>query len=128
MTTKTRKKVLTKKEYHVGQLVGDRKETKGYIVLTYEYHKEGTRWVANCLELGTSTFAKNLIQAKERIRDAVSCHLNCLEEVGERERFFAENNIRFYSDKPRKNLKVDIPANSNSFYQSTIQKIPALVG
>jgi predicted RNase H-like HicB family nuclease len=71
-----------------------------YIVFTLKFRKEGRRWVALCEELGTSTYAFTLREAEKRISEAVSCHLNTLEEVGERARFFSENNIRMVHVKP----------------------------
>jgi hypothetical protein len=119
-----------RKEYQPAKFCDSKDQTKikGYIILTFEYHKEGNNWVALCRELGTSTFARNLILARKKIRDAVICHLNCLEEVEERERFFTENKITFYSTKPKTIPKIDIPMKTDYFYQSMVQPVPALVG
>lgn len=74
----------------------------GYIVITLKILKEGKQWVAHCVELGTSTFGDNFEEAMERIEDAVTLHLNSLEELGESEHFFKEHNISFYPHKPKK--------------------------
>jgi predicted RNase H-like HicB family nuclease len=74
---------------------------RAYVVFTLKFKKEGRKWVALCEELGTSTFAPTLLEAQKRIQDAVTCHLNALEEVGERVRFFSENNIKMVYIKPR---------------------------
>ena len=74
-----------------------------YIVVTLKFRKEGKKWVAFCEELGTSTFAYSLKKAEERIKEAVVLHLNTLEDVGERERFFKENNIILHQHKPKRN-------------------------
>lgn len=100
-------------------------ETVGYIVLTYEFYREGKKWVAQCEELGTATFGRSLPEAKRRIRDAVVCHLDTLEDVGEREQFFKKHNIKFHHSKPRINISVRIPTNRDIFIQSYIQPIPA---
>ena len=71
-----------------------------YVVLTCIFRKEG-RWVtAECQELGTAAFGRNLDQAEERLREAILLHLNTLEDVGERARFFKEHKIRMYTDYP----------------------------
>lgn len=75
----------------------------GYIVVTLKFKKEDDKWTAYCEEFGTATFARTLKKAQERIEEAVLLHLNTLEEVGERERFFRENNITIYPHKPKKN-------------------------
>ncbi len=81
-----------------------------YIVVTFKFKKENKNWTAYCEELGTATFAETLDEAKEKIKEAVLLHLNTLEDVGERENFFAENNIKIYEHKPkRKDIQVSGP-------------------
>ncbi|MDY7037908.1 MAG: hypothetical protein SV375_17320 [Thermodesulfobacteriota bacterium] len=63
------------------------------LTLTIELKKEGQRWLARCIELGTSTFGRSIEDAKKKIKEAVLLHLNTLEDVGERERFFEEHKI-----------------------------------
>ena len=43
----------------------------GYVVLTMEFHKEGKKWTAHCKELGTATFGYTLIDAEEKLKEAV---------------------------------------------------------
>lgn len=74
-----------------------------YIVVTLKFKKEKNKWTAYCEELGTATFAHSLKEARKRLEEAVILHLNTLEEVGERERFFKKHNITLYPNKPRKN-------------------------
>jgi len=98
----------------------------GYIIVAFRFYKEGKRWVALCEELGTSTFASTLIEAKERLIEAVLCHLNTLEDVGERKRFFAENDIKFYLHKPKeKEIEIQAPLDDRIFVQPHIQPIHA---
>lgn len=73
----------------------------GYVRLTCKFHKETRKWVAVCDELGTSTFGRTLDEAGHRLEEAMILHLNTLEDVGERERFFRENNIVFHRTRPR---------------------------
>ena len=98
----------------------------GYIELTFIFHKEGKKWVAYCNELGTSTFDRSLMGAQDKLKEAVECHLNTLEDLNERKRFFKENNISFYTHKPRaKTITVSAPVNKTTFVQPYIQSIPA---
>lgn len=95
----------------------------GYVVLTYEFGREGRRWTAHCKELGTATFGRSLPEAQRRLAEVVGLHLNTLEDIGERKRFFQEHNIKFHETKP-KSIVVSIPANNASFVQPHIQRIP----
>jgi predicted RNase H-like HicB family nuclease len=94
----------------------------GYIIVTLFFYKEGNRWVGICKELGTSTFGRSIQEAHNRLNEAVELHLNTLEEVGERERFFREHNITLYSHKP-KEKKVCLPVKDNAFVRPYIYPI-----
>jgi predicted RNase H-like HicB family nuclease len=96
----------------------------GYVILTHEYYKEGRRWVATCKELGTSTYGRSISEAEDRLQDAVLCHLDSLEDVGETSRFFKENNIEFYRVKPKHSVSVNVPIDKEIFVQSHVQSIP----
>lgn len=97
-------------------------KSSGYIVITHRFYQEGNKWVAICMELGTTTFGRTLKQAKERLFEAILCHLNTLEKVGECERFFKENNIKFYRHKPvKKNITLDVPVQLLKDKESVIQ-------
>ena len=95
----------------------------GYVRLTCKYHKEARKWVAVCDELGTSTFGRTLDEAERKLDEAILMHLNTLEDVGERERFFRENNISLYRTRPRGVFQVNVPSNSDYFVRSCIQPI-----
>jgi predicted RNase H-like HicB family nuclease len=98
--------------------------TKGYIVLTFKFQKEGKKWVASCEELGTSTYGRSLPEAEQRLLEAVSLHLSTLEDVGEKERFFKEHSIKFHQVKPR-NIKLSVPVDDGVFISSCLQKVTA---
>ena len=70
----------------------------GYVHLTLRFHVEGTDWVGLCVELGTSTFAQTLAECRNDLEELVTDHLEVLEEIGERERFFARWGIETHSD------------------------------
>lgn len=98
---------------------------KGFIVLTVLFEREegGSRWVATCRELGTSTYGSTLDEAKERIEEAIGLHLNTLEDVGERARFFEENNIKVLSEKPGDEIEMTVPIQSQIFSQPMIRQL-----
>jgi len=98
----------------------------GYVVLTVIFRKVGRRWTAYCEELGTATFGRSLTEAEKRIKEAIVLHLNTLEEVGERERFFKEHDIEFYHTRPRQSITVCLPPTEEVFVQPYIQPIAEL--
>ena len=97
--------------------------SKVYVVLTYEFGREGRRWMAHCKELGTATFGRSLPEAQRQLIEVVGLHLNTLEDVGERKRFFQEHNIKFHETKP-KSIMVSMSTNNALFVQPHIQRIP----
>ena len=102
-------------------------KTSGYAVLTFEYYKEGNKWVATCIEFGTSTFGRSIIDAERKLDEAVMLHLKTLEEVGERERFFKEHKIEF---KRTRQLSPDMrvyPTREDAFVKPRIQPIGEMI-
>ena len=69
-----------------------------YVTLTFSFEQEESAWVGTCLELGTSTFADTLEECQAELEELVTDHLDVLEEVGERERFFKEWGIDVHTD------------------------------
>ena len=74
-------------------------ELSGYVTLTLSFEQEGSEWVGTCLELGTSTFADTLEECQVELEELVTDHLDVLEEVCERERFFEEWGIDIHTDE-----------------------------
>ena len=101
-------------------------KTRGYVVLTLKFHKQGRRWTALCEELGTATFGRSLPEADQRLKEAILLHISTLEDVGERERFFKEHNIQLHQDKPRDNITVCLPINKEIFIEPLVQAVPEL--
>ena len=100
---------------------------KGYVVLTYKFNRVGKRWTAYCEELSTATFGRSLPEAEKRLHEAVVLHLNTLEEVGERQRFFKENHIELHSTKPKRDIMISLPLKQEElFVHPHVQQIPAL--
>ncbi|MDV2989061.1 MAG: hypothetical protein P3T54_02715 [Dehalogenimonas sp.] len=103
--------------------------SNGYIQLTLEFSREGRRWLGRCRELGTSTFGRTLTEADAKLREAVDCHLNTLEEVGERERFFRDHHIVVRpAAAGRAMVEVEMPAESASFIKTHLHDMKALAG
>jgi predicted RNase H-like HicB family nuclease len=97
----------------------------GYVVLTYKFRKLPRRWTAYCEELGTATFGRSLPEAKGKLEEAVLLHLNTLEEVGERERFFKKQRIEFHAARPKKDVTLCLPLRPETFVYPHVQRIPA---
>ncbi|MGH2447109.1 MAG: type II toxin-antitoxin system HicB family antitoxin [Chloroflexota bacterium] len=81
---------------------GDEVMAQGYLALTATLAKdeETGEYVVRCPELGISTMAASPDDALPRICEAVTLFLNTLEEVGERERVFAERGIQMIEEEP----------------------------
>ena len=94
----------------------------GYIIVTLIFQQTGRRWTARCEELGTATFGRSLPEADKKIKEAVLLHINTLEDVGERERFFRENNIQFRHTKPL-GVKVRAQIDNEAFFKPYIQAV-----
>jgi predicted RNase H-like HicB family nuclease len=100
--------------------------TAGYVVLTLKFKKVKRRWTAFCEELGTATFGRSLPEADKRLKEAVLLHLNALEDVGERRRFFKEHGIKLYQTKPKEDVTISLPLNKELFIEPHVQAIPAM--
>ncbi len=98
----------------------------GYVILTCKYYKEARNWVGICDELGTSTFGRTLDEAEEKLKEAMLLHLKTLEDVGERENFFKENNIQFYTHKPS-TVTIAVDTNNAYFVNPCVQQIGELI-
>jgi predicted RNase H-like HicB family nuclease len=91
--------------------------TQSYICLTVIFEKQDDeRWTATCRELGTATFGDSLQDAQNKIEEAICLHLNTLEDVGEREQFFKENNITLLElEKRPKSVRINAPTDPRKF-------------
>lgn len=98
----------------------------GYIAVTFEFRKEGRRWVACCDELGTATFGRSIPEAERKLEEAVTLHLNTLEDVGEVEHFFKQHSIKYYQRRPTANVTICAPIRNSTFYRPHIQRVPEL--
>ena len=100
--------------------------TRGYIKVTFIFQELKDRWTGKCVELGTATFGDSFEDIKEKLEEAVLCHLNTLEDLGETARFFKKHGIKFYPQKPKiKEVEVCVPYNDKIFVQSRLQPLIA---
>jgi len=99
----------------------------GYVILTYEFRRIDKRWTAYCKELGTATFGRSLPEAEKKLEEAVLLHLNTLEDVGERERFFKDHNIKYSDTKPKKDTQIKVSLDEEVFFRPHVQPIEELV-
>ncbi|MBI2433401.1 MAG: type II toxin-antitoxin system HicB family antitoxin [Candidatus Hydrogenedentes bacterium] len=68
-----------------------------YIVLTFVISEEDGQFVSKCRELGTASCGDTFEEAAKNLREAVEVHLDALEQLGERERYFQERDIQVYT-------------------------------
>ena len=66
---------------------------RGYITLTLEASPEGKTFVSRCRELGVTSCGDSIGEAIESLRDAVTTYLNAIEQLGQRDRIFAEKGL-----------------------------------
>ncbi len=98
-----------------------------YIPLTVILQKENDgRWTAVCQELGTATYGYSIEDAQNKIEEAISLHLEGLQEVGELERFFHENRIIIRTKKPPKSIKVNAPTDPHTFVHAFIKPMTTI--
>lgn len=93
---------------------------KEFVILTHVFRRIGkNRWIARCVELGTSTHGRTLPQVRDEIVEMVTLHLSTLEEVGERERVFRENGIKTYpSNEAPVRVSTELEVGRESFAQA----------
>jgi len=103
-------------------LLEDSVGRQGYVVLTYKFKKENRRWVGYCEELGTSTFGRSIPETEKKLDGAVQLHLNALEELGERENFFKENDISFHVCEPC-DTTINLSLSDDCFVHPCVHKI-----
>ncbi|MDE0270437.1 MAG: hypothetical protein OXI70_02915 [Chloroflexota bacterium] len=87
-----------------------------YVAMTFEFQREGDQWLGQCLELGTATFGDTVDEVADELADLVQLHLNSLEDVGERERFFERQEIPVFLDRTPQKVTRPLPINAGSVF------------
>lgn len=98
--------------------------TQGYITLTLEAYPEGKMFVSRCRELGVASCGDSIWGAIESLKDAVTTYINAIEQLGERERVFAEKGIVIRQTKPRSVRVESDPLPPNSFAGKVVFPLP----
>jgi predicted RNase H-like HicB family nuclease len=96
-----------------------------YVKLTVIIQKDTADdlWLARCVELGTSTFGDTIDEAEDAIIEAIDLHIEGLVEEGELFRFFSENNIPLFEEKPVAVTPVYAPLTPNTYTHPFIKSI-----
>jgi predicted RNase H-like HicB family nuclease len=101
----------------------NKRSYRAYVVLTFLFKQEEDVWTAECKELGTATFGDTYEEAKRDLEEAVMLHLNTLEKVGERERFFKERDIEVFVEQPKTMRFPVMPFDSNVLFSQEVKQL-----
>lgn len=101
---------------------------QGYVVLTGVVEPEDHLFVSYCPELGVSSCGDNAEEALDNLGEAITVHLEALEEIGELERVFLENHLKVIAaPAPNESVSVLVPP-GKTFRAYTQQVPPVAVG
>ena len=64
-----------------------------FVVLNLDFEQQGDVWVGTCFELGTSTFADTLVEARDEVGDAVLLQLNEVARLGFMTEYLREHGV-----------------------------------
>ena len=63
------------------------------IILTADLKQERTKWLAECLELGTATYGETLDEARNDLLEAVTLQLNEVQQMGFIEDYLVDHGV-----------------------------------
>lgn len=98
----------------------------GYVVLTLEFRKDPHGWAGVCRELGTATDGRSLDRVRTELAELVLLTLNGLEDLGDRERVFAERGITLYLERPPAELPAQMPVDRDGGDDDVLVQLRAL--
>lgn len=75
---------------HIRSRDGKPKEA---VLLTIDFREHLGQWLAECLELGTATYAETLEEVRREIRESVTLQLNSVEELGFMDEYLRRHNV-----------------------------------
>ncbi len=84
-----------------------------YFYLTARFYRDKedkSVWIGECVELSTSTYGDSIEEVQVELKELVALHLQTLEKIGERERFFKEHNIVVHEISYLTPLQQQIPS------------------
>jgi len=97
---------------------------KAFVILTLAFHREGKNWIGTCVELSTSTYGRGLDRVHQELLELIQLHLDTLEDIGERERFFQEHGITIYTDHVPDTVRSDVHVDSDQFIEARSVEVP----
>jgi hypothetical protein len=97
---------------------------QGYVTLTLEAFPEGRRFVSRCRELEVTSCGDSVGEALDAVIDAVTTYLNAIEQLGHRDRIFAEKGIEIRKTKPSSSARLESDLPPNSFAGKHVFRLP----
>ena len=95
----------------------------GYVVLTGTVEPEDHLFVSYCPELGVASCGETAEEALDNLGEAITVHLEALEEIGELERVFLENQLKVITDTAStESVSVSVPPGKT--FRAYTQPIP----
>lgn len=71
------------------------------VILNVSLREEERRWLGECVELGTATFANTLNELRMELVEAIMLQLNQVEELGFVEDFLRDHGVTRVSIQPK---------------------------
>ena len=96
---------------------------QGYVVLTGVVEPEDHLFVSYCPELGVSSCGYNAEEALDNLGEAITVHLEALEEIGELERVFHENHLNVVTG-PATTDSVSVSVPPGKTFRAYTQPVP----
>ncbi len=87
-----------------------------YAMVTLAVHREGEHYVADCLELETSSFGASEEEALDNVREATLLYLSTLEQLGECEQVLRDRGVAIV-DGGTARTRIECPPDSQVFSQ-----------
>lgn len=99
---------------------------EGYIILTLVVDEEDGQFAAHCPELGTATCGDTIEEALANLQEAVTVHLDALEEVGTRQQVFAEREIEVHESATEAQWTIPVGQVLDKVVKPICQRIPVV--
>ena len=90
----------------------------GFVLLTFRLHPEDGQFVGICEELNISSFGATIDEALTQTMEAVTVYLETLEELGLRDKVFAEHGVQFFQHEPSGNTEIPVHASPGEVISS----------
>jgi predicted RNase H-like HicB family nuclease len=100
----------------------------GYILVRIRVWPEDEKFVGECVELDVSSFGDTVDDAIRMTLEATELYLETIDDLGERERLFAEKGVTFYSAEPPPGTEVYVTVHPGEVVSSQRLALPWLPG